>query len=89
MKVYTVVGVKRVSGTSRKDGQPFSLTKLQLTYEDPSDKSLIGCGVHEEMPFDRVFKSSGYEPTVGDKIQLFYEPDFNGKAQLAYIQRVK
>lgn len=89
MKTYTVVGAKRISGVSKKTGQAFSMTKLQLTYEDPSDKSLIGCGVHEVMPFDRVFKFSGYEPTVGDKVQLFYEPDFDGKAQLAYIQRVK
>lgn len=89
MKIYTVVGVVKVSGMSRRDGQPFNLTKLQLTYEDPSDKSLIGCGVHEETPFDRVFKTSGYEPVVGDKVQLFYEPDYSGKAQLAYIQRVK
>lgn len=89
MRVYKVVGIKSFSGTSRKDGKSFQVTKLQMTYEDPTDKSLNGCGVHEENVFERVFKFSDYQPVIGDKVQLFYEPDFNGLARLAHIQLVK
>lgn len=88
MRVYEVVGVSRFSGTSKKTGKPFSMTRLSLTYSDPADKNLIGCGVREVTPSDFVFKNSGYEPVVGDQITLVYDEGFDGKAVLRAIEVV-
>ena len=88
MRVYEVVGVERVSGTSRKSGQPFSMTRLSLLYEDPSNRNLAGHRCMEVVPFDSVFSNSHYEPAVGDVISLVYEPGFKGEARLVSIQLV-
>lgn len=88
MREYIVVGVYRLSGTSKKTGQPFSMTRLYLLYEDPTEKNLVGQGCMEVTPYDTVFKDSRYEPVVGDVINLYYEPGYNGQARISAITKV-
>lgn len=85
MKTYVLVGVSKINYNDKQTGQPRTLTRMHFTYEDPSERSLIGSGVMSEMVPDRVFQDSGYEPTVNDIVQLVYEPDFKGQARLAQI----
>lgn len=85
MKMYTVVGVSRFGFTDKKTGQAKTMTKLSLTYSDPDDKNLIGCGVREVTPFDSVFQRSGYEPIVGDQVNLVFDEGYDGKARLVQI----
>lgn len=88
MRVYEVVGVNRFSGTSKKTGKPFSMTRLYLMFSDPADRNLIGSAVKEVTPADWVFTNSGYEPTVGDRITLVYDEGFDGRAVLRSIELV-
>ncbi len=88
MREYTVIGVSKSSGTSKKTGQPYNMTRLYLIYNDPLDTSLVGSGCMDVTPFSTVFQTSNYEPQVGDVITLHYEPGFNGQARLTAIERV-
>ena len=88
MKMYEVVGVERISGNSKKTGQPFSMTRLHLVYDDPSNKNLGGRGVESIVPYDNVLAACKYNPTVGDFITLNYEPGFDGRARLVSIEHV-
>lgn len=88
MRVYEVVGVSTFSGTSKKTGKPFSMTRLYLTYTDPNDRNLIGCGVREITPPDFVLANSGYDPLVGDRISLVYDEGYDGRAVLRSIERL-
>lgn len=86
MRVYELVGVTKIEYKDKQSGQPRTLTRLSFLYEDPSERGLIGKGVKEELVPDRVFESSAYEPTVGDRVHLFYEPDFRNNARLSLIE---
>lgn len=88
MKLYELVGVSKINYTDKKDGSPKFLTRLHLTYVDDAEKTLVGSGVLSEVVPDRVFKDSNYEPTVGDELQLFYEPNYNGMARICLIKQV-
>lgn len=86
MKTYELVGVTKISYKDKQSGQPRTLTRLSLVYEDPAEKNLVGKGVKEELVPDFVFTNSAYEPTVGDLLHLFYEPDYRGNARLSLIE---
>lgn len=88
MKTYTVVGVHRISGNRKSDGQPFTMTRLHLLCENDTEKDLVGQSVLTVAPFDRVFQESRYAPTVGDVITLEYQPGFNGQAVIAGITKI-
>lgn len=88
MKSYEVVGVEQVSGTSKKTGQPFSLIRLHLVYDDPTNRNLGGRGVESILPYADVLRNSNYNPTVGDFITLHYEPGYDGRARLVSIEHV-
>lgn len=88
MKTYNLVGVSKIDFKDKQTGAPRILTRLHLTYQDDTERGLVGSGVQTEVVSDRVFQASGYEPMVGDTLQLFYEPDFRGQARLSFIQPV-
>lgn len=88
MREYDLVGITRIDYKDKSTGQPRQLTRLSLTYTDPSEKNLIGQGVKEVLVPNQVFTSSAYEPTVGDRLHLFYEPDYRGQARLSLIEPV-
>lgn len=87
MRVYEVIGVDRVSGVSRKTNQPYDMTTIHLTYEDPEQKTLVGKGVMEIKPWRDVLDRSGYYPTVGDLVTLQFDVLSSGMARLSGIQK--
>lgn len=88
MREYVLVGITKISYADKKTGQPRTLTRLHMTYEDSTEKNLVGKGVNSELVPDAVFRTSAYEPTVGDQLHLFYEPDYMGNARLSLIEQV-
>ncbi len=89
MRTFKIVGVTRINYKDKQTGDPRTLTQLHMVYEDEAENNLIGCGVLTETCNDRVFRDSGYEPTIGDDVHLFYLPDYKGQARLALIQPVE
>lgn len=87
MRVYQVVGVERMSGVSKKTNQPYDITIMHLTYEEPANQNLVGKAVCEVRPFRDLLDRCGYFPLVGDLIALQYDCLPDGRARLSGISK--
>lgn len=87
MKIYELVGVSRINYKDKKDGSTKSLARLHFLVDDPMDNQTVGRSVLCEVVPDFVLQNSGYNPMIGDEVQLFYEPDYKGQARLALIHK--
>ncbi len=65
--MYQLVGFRKLSGTGKQSGKPYSGYQFYLTYEDPK---VTGYGVERVYIGDDYLGS--YTPVLGDRVDLVY-----------------
>lgn len=76
-----IVGYKRLEGTSKKSGRPYSGYQV---YGIQDDQNVTGKAVTEFFASDMVL--GGYIPSIGSKCELYYDKGWNGSAYLKEVR---
>lgn len=73
MKIWKVVGIKRIQYTSKKTGREVSGIEFHLAREPESHEDYQGLEVKPQYVSTRCLDSSNYRPQLNDFVKFVYD----------------